>query len=140
MQIQAVAGKERFSPHLGGRGTRFIGVAYVAPSRWLLYSRDEGVGAGSVAGKQEVRLRSTYRSRTGIGTFRGSLELIASTKTIAASRVANAVRVKDPEAERAARADLAFLNIQEVIEKFGADLTPDYRDRLVDLVRPQVAA
>lgn len=66
--------------------------------------------------------------------------MIASTKTIAASRVANAVRVKDVEAERAARADLAYLNIQEVIEKFGPDLTPEYRDRLVDLVRPAVAA
>lgn len=66
--------------------------------------------------------------------------MTSSTKSYAASRVAVAVRLKDPEAERAARADLAFINIQEVIEKFGADLTPEYRDRLVDLVRPQVAA
>lgn len=67
---------------------------------------------------------------------------MVTNRSLAASRVANAVKAKDPVAERAARADLAYINIQEVVEKFGADLTPEYRDRLVDLVRPhsEVAA
>lgn len=57
-------------------------------------------------------------------------------KAHAASRVALAVRYKNVEAEKKARADLAFLNIQEVVEKFGPDLSEDYRDRLVGLIRP----
>lgn len=67
MQIQAVAGKERFSPHLGGRGTRFIGVAYVAALVSRLYSRDERGKAASVMGKQEVRLPLYHLYRFGYG-------------------------------------------------------------------------